>query len=469
MVTVSWRATAMGGARLGRVVPFVAGIALAAPSAGLSDGIPLSAVPAGANFGYQPVGSTNDETIWVTDSSTAPITFSKNTIPGPGPFSILSDHCSRQTITPGSGAGRGCLITVAYTPSAVNQAGQDQGTLILNDNAAGNPTESLPLAGQACTSCAAKVTAPATAVHPEPEVITFPTEPVGTQSPSQAIEFTNVGAASAVIDRAVLYGDDSRDFVIVSDGCGGYLTISPGSGPYSTPNNYCYVVVAEKPTKTGKLDAGIRLTGSSTGDAPDIVLTNSSGSGAAATSTTTGGATPANPDNPAAGGGNGGKGNGGVIVLHTPKTEKTRCKCVAMTLKVDPTLINGKKLPPTGRNFGIGFTWTMTCNAGVVSGCKGVVNFIPPTILAGSLPAPTNGLHLNLTRMTFTCPGLCAKSRLGRFQVQMSSKDQLNQLFGRELAFVIRFHCVVPGAPVTTFPVRVMVSKTGALSVVPSR
>jgi len=63
--------------------------------------------------------------------------------------------------------------------------------------------------------------------------------------------------------------------VIVTDGCGDYQTIDPGRGPSATQNNYCWVSVAEKPTRGGKLNATLRLTGSSTGDAPAIALTGS--------------------------------------------------------------------------------------------------------------------------------------------------------------------------------------------------
>jgi hypothetical protein len=145
-----------------------------------------------------------------------------------------------------------------------------------------------------------------------------------------------------------------------------------------------------------------------------------------------------------------------------PPPLKTKCKCVKMTLSVAPTLLAGKKLPPTGLNFGVSFNWAMTCSTGEIRDCKGDVYFYPPTILAGSLPRLPNGLRLRIVRRQFHCNGLCNKSQTGSFQILMSSKSQLNQLFGRVLAFTIKYGC--PGAPLATFRANIKISKTGVMS-----
>jgi hypothetical protein len=147
-----------------------------------------------------------------------------------------------------------------------------------------------------------------------------------------------------------------------------------------------------------------------------------------------------------------------------PPPLKTKCKCVKMTLGVAPAVLAGQKLSPTGSNLGVSFKWTMTCSPGntQISDCKGNVFFSPPTILAGSLPRPPNGLKLDIRARQFICKGPCNKSVTGSFQIQMSSKSQLNKLFGRTLAFTIKYGC--PGAPLATFRVNVKISKTGVMS-----
>lgn len=145
-----------------------------------------------------------------------------------------------------------------------------------------------------------------------------------------------------------------------------------------------------------------------------------------------------------------------------PKVKKGKkpCHCEKMTVKLDPTLLNRKRLRPDQHAFGVGFTWRMTCSKGN-GGCKGTVIFAPPRILAGTLPAPKNGLRLNLKTLTFACKSACRTSTQGRFEIKMSSRAQLNQLFGRTLAYTVRLLC--PGGKGATVQVKVFVDQHGVL------
>jgi hypothetical protein len=135
------------------------------------------------------------------------------------------------------------------------------------------------------------------------------------------------------------------------------------------------------------------------------------------------------------------------------------CKCAKLTIKLDPTLLNKKGLPPDRHDFGVGFTWRMTCTAGS-GGCTATILFRPPEVFAGSVPVSTSNFHLNIKRLTFTCNGPCGKSKAGRFQIKMLSRGQLNTLFGRTLVYSVRLKC---GGSTRTVKVRLFINDSGVL------
>lgn len=141
-----------------------------------------------------------------------------------------------------------------------------------------------------------------------------------------------------------------------------------------------------------------------------------------------------------------------------------KCKCTKMSVKLDPALLQKKRLPRAKQDVGVGFTWTMKCDAGE-GGCQGRVDFLPPEIRAGSLPKPKGNFKLNLKRATINCNGQCGRTQPGRFEIKMKSTRQLNELFGRTLAFRVRLFCIVDGQPVSQGgdTVRVFIDQTGRM------
>lgn len=135
------------------------------------------------------------------------------------------------------------------------------------------------------------------------------------------------------------------------------------------------------------------------------------------------------------------------------------CKCAKLSLKLDGTLLAKQRVPPDEQDFGVGFEWKMTCSAGAGT-CKATVNFRPPEILAGTLPEPKENLRLNIKRKTFICQGPCGKSKTGKFQIKMRSRDQLNVLFGRTLAYSVTTKC---GGVTKTVQVKVRVDDNGRM------
>jgi streptogramin lyase len=144
-----------------------------------------------------------------------------------------------------------------------------------------------------------------------------------------------------------------------------------------------------------------------------------------------------------------------IATFHIPVTPG-KCQCAKLTIKLDPTLLN-KKIPPHKHDFGVGISWRMTCSEGS-GGCKATVYFLPPEVLAGSVPV-SRGLKLNIKRLNFVCTGPCNTSKTGRFEIKMHSRDQLNKLFGRTLAFAVTGSCAGPAAKV----VNVFIDNTGRL------
>ncbi len=130
------------------------------------------------------------------------------------------------------------------------------------------------------------------------------------------------------------------------------------------------------------------------------------------------------------------------IDVYQPVTPE-KCHCYTLIVKIDPTLLNKKRLPPDKHDFGVGFEWRMTCSPHGIGGCQGELEFKPPKIIAGTLPK-SRGLHLSLGGIhTSVCSGPCNKTTFGRFEIKLRSRDQLNKLFGRVLAFRIDTNCRV--------------------------
>jgi hypothetical protein len=156
-----------------------------------------------------------------------------------------------------------------------------------------------------------------------------------------------------------------------------------------------------------------------------------------------------------------GAGEGEKPKKEEEKKKKGPCHCKSLKVKLDGTLLNKKKLRPDKHDFGVGFTWTLTCTEGEGK-CEALAVFSPPKILAGTLPAPKKGPRLNLKVVAVKCKSPCTKSNKGRFEVKMLSRDQLNKLFGRTLAFYVVLVCP-GGGPNVTEAVRVFVDQKGRL------
>jgi hypothetical protein len=155
-----------------------------------------------------------------------------------------------------------------------------------------------------------------------------------------------------------------------------------------------------------------------------------------------------------------GAGEKGPVKKETPPA--TPCKCQGVSVSLDPALGLKRRLGSRRHAFGVGFTWHMTCTPGT-GGCAGTLQFTPPVIRAGTLPA-ARGLKLNLTTLNLECKSACGTSTSGRFEIKMRSRAQLRRLFGRTLAFTIYTSC---GGAASRIQVNVLIDRSGHVRAAP--
>jgi hypothetical protein len=136
----------------------------------------------------------------------------------------------------------------------------------------------------------------------------------------------------------------------------------------------------------------------------------------------------------------GDSGGDGFCIVRGALAVKT-CVCAQIKIAIDPLLIKNTKLRSDQQDFGISFTETMTCTGGSGKTCNGTVKFLAPKILADTTPPPPTNLHLDIHSFKFKCSSPCGGTQAGTFNVPMTSTGQLNELFGRTLAFQIVAIC----------------------------
>ncbi len=121
------------------------------------------------------------------------------------------------------------------------------------------------------------------------------------------------------------------------------------------------------------------------------------------------------------------------------KVKAKPCKCNKIKVTIDKTLLGKRRVPSNKQTFGVGFKWRMECTEGK-GGCTATLRFRPPVVLVGKHKGE-KPLKLKLKSLTFVCKTLCKTSTEGRFEIKMRSREQLNKLFGKTLAFTIETSC----------------------------
>jgi hypothetical protein len=196
------------------------------------------------SFGPQAVATeSTSQTITVTSSGNAPITFSTPSITGDF---VEQDTCTGQTIAVGST----CTFSVSFAP---NQTGARTGQLTVYANIPG---------GQASVSLSGTGTAPA-AIVLTPVTLSFPATIVNQTAAQQIITVANTGSNPASLNTPTITGD----FTIAASTCGSTLA----------GQTACSLSIAFTPTASGTRSGVLTVTNSvgtqtaqlsGTGDAP---------------------------------------------------------------------------------------------------------------------------------------------------------------------------------------------------------
>lgn len=196
--------------------------------------------PSSVEFGAYTIGSTPlSQTVTLTSAGNAVLSLSSISVTEPF---TLTNACPLN-LAP----GETCNLLLGFGP---NRAGDFTGMLTIVSNAGGGITT------VALTANAQPVPVPA--VRISPVSIGFGDRLIGTMGPTQRITVTNEGGAPAVITSI----NSSIDFPIVSRTCGATLL----------PQGQCFVDVAMKPTKIGRLSGQLLVNTNSAGSPHTIEL-----------------------------------------------------------------------------------------------------------------------------------------------------------------------------------------------------
>lgn len=205
--------------------------------------------PSSLTFGNQSVGSTSTaQTVTITNTGANDMTVSGATTTGD--FAQTNQCSSIAT-------NQSCTIGVTFTPTV---AGSRSGTLIISDNAQGNP-HSVTLGGTGIASSAGF----------NPTGLTFPLQSVGSTSTAQSITLTNSGNGQLTVTSIQATGDFAQ-----TNNCS---TVAANGGT-------CTVQVTFGPTATGIRTGTIIFTDSAPNNPQTISLSGTAGAPANSLSAT---------------------------------------------------------------------------------------------------------------------------------------------------------------------------------------
>jgi hypothetical protein len=164
-------------------------------------------------------------------------------------YSVVSDTCSGNLLTPGSS----CDIGITFAPTTT---GTRSATLLIINNSTNSP---------------AMVALSGTGRLPAPQVclsggsLTFSGQEPGTTSAVQSVTVTNCGEANLVVNGATITGAYASDFVIVSNIC--------TNGPIAT-NSTCTIGLVFIPglTNIANRTATLQITDNAAGSPQTVAL-----------------------------------------------------------------------------------------------------------------------------------------------------------------------------------------------------
>ena len=221
----------------------------------------LTLAPAVVDFGQQTVGGAYPpQTATLTNTGTATLSISTITIAGTGFAIVDASACAGTALA----IGASCHVSLSFAPPAV-QAGAT-GTLTINSNVAGSPTN-LPLMGTGTASAA-----PVLVWSPAVASLDFGTVQAGTISATQSVTLSNQGPGGATLSFLNAVGADSAAFSIQPGTCSTTQPLFAGSS--------CRIDIAFAPSAAGARSATLQVV--SNGSAPPPLTLTGTAMGSAA-------------------------------------------------------------------------------------------------------------------------------------------------------------------------------------------
>lgn len=218
--------------------------------------------PTSVPFGSQGVGTTSSaQSVEITSTGTANLVFGAGatSLSGTdsGMFTIDSDGCSNQTLSPTPTVPYSCTIDVTFSPTS---AGSKTATLEIASNDPSSPTQ-IALTGTGTTAAGASAS---------PTSVDFGSVDVNTTSSEQTVIISSTGNADLVFGSgaATLTGADSSMFAIATDNCSGQIIAVRSS---------CSVILTFTPTSVGSKSATLSVTSNDPSSPLTVALAGSSG------------------------------------------------------------------------------------------------------------------------------------------------------------------------------------------------
>jgi hypothetical protein len=208
--------------------------------------LPVSVSPISITYASRAVGTSNSQTVVVTNDLSSTLSISSITLAGadPADFSFKS-ACGTSLKT-----GAHCTITVTFKPTV---GGIRTASLVIADNAPGG-SQTVQLSGEGL------------AMQVSPASLKFGTVTVGQTSPPQNVTVTNISSAVVNITGIMITGAAAADYS-QSNNCGASL----GAG------QSCTVTVRFTPSKTGARNASLQVNDNG-GGSPQKVSLSGTGS-----------------------------------------------------------------------------------------------------------------------------------------------------------------------------------------------
>ncbi len=203
-----------------------------------------SLTPATLTFSTQVVNTTSpSQTATLSNTGNASLTINSITIPsGFG----QTNNCGSSLA-----AGANCTINVTFTPT---NSGMSNGSLVVSDNGAGNPSQKVSLSGTG------------TYAELSPTSLNFGTVPVGQSSTPQTVTLINVNTITSFSISSMMFtGSDPGDFSQTNN-CGKSL----GAGAS------CTITVTFTPQATGSRTASLSIADGA-GGSPQTVAVSGTG------------------------------------------------------------------------------------------------------------------------------------------------------------------------------------------------